>query len=35
MGQPHHLCGETDKPGFWEERGYHNFADPWEEQRYG
>lgn len=25
---------ETDKPGFWEARGYHNFADPWEEQRY-
>lgn len=23
-----------DKPGFWEVRGYHNFADPWEEQRY-
>ena len=25
---------ETDKPGFWEERGYHNFADPWAEQHY-
>lgn len=24
----------TDKPGFWEERGYHNEADPWTEQRY-
>jgi DMSO/TMAO reductase YedYZ molybdopterin-dependent catalytic subunit len=24
----------TDKPGFWEERGYHNEADPWAEQRY-
>ncbi len=24
----------TDKPGFWEERGYHNEADPWQEQRY-
>ncbi|MBI1262344.1 MAG: molybdopterin-dependent oxidoreductase [Rhizobiales bacterium] len=24
----------TDKPGFWEERGYHNEADPWREQRY-
>lgn len=23
-----------DKPGFWEERGYHNNADPWQEQRY-
>lgn len=20
--------------GFWEERGYHNVADPWQEQRY-
>ncbi|MGB5091793.1 MAG: sulfite oxidase-like oxidoreductase [Parvibaculum sp.] len=25
----------TDKPGFWEERGYHNEADPWKEDRYG
>ena len=23
-----------DKRGFWEERGYHNRADPWQEQRY-
>jgi DMSO/TMAO reductase YedYZ molybdopterin-dependent catalytic subunit len=23
-----------DKPGFWEERGYHNDGDPWQEQRY-
>lgn len=23
-----------DKPGFWEERGYHNYGDPWLEQRY-
>ena len=23
-----------DKRGFWEERGYHNTADPWREQRY-
>lgn len=23
-----------DRRGFWEERGYHNLADPWEEQRY-
>lgn len=23
-----------DKPGFWEERGYHNLGDPWLEQRY-
>ena len=24
----------TDQPGFWEERGYHNYGDPWLEQRY-
>jgi DMSO/TMAO reductase YedYZ molybdopterin-dependent catalytic subunit len=24
-----------DQPGFWEVRGYHNFGDPWLEQRYG
>jgi DMSO/TMAO reductase YedYZ molybdopterin-dependent catalytic subunit len=24
-----------DKPGFWEQRGYHNEGDPWSEQRYG
>jgi DMSO/TMAO reductase YedYZ molybdopterin-dependent catalytic subunit len=23
-----------DRRGFWEERGYHNRADPWDEQRY-
>ncbi|MGN6791940.1 MAG: molybdopterin-dependent oxidoreductase [Streptosporangiaceae bacterium] len=23
-----------DRRGFWEERGYHNIADPWSEQRY-
>jgi DMSO/TMAO reductase YedYZ molybdopterin-dependent catalytic subunit len=23
-----------DRRGFWEERGYHNVADPWLEQRY-
>lgn len=23
-----------DRRGFWEERGYHNRADPWREQRY-
>jgi DMSO/TMAO reductase YedYZ molybdopterin-dependent catalytic subunit len=26
---------KTDKPGFWEERGYHNDGDPWKEERYG
>ena len=23
-----------DTPGFWEERGYHIYGDPWKEQRY-
>ena len=25
---------EKDRPGFWEVRGYHNHADPWQEERY-
>lgn len=25
---------EEDRPGFWERRGYHNHADPWQEERY-
>ncbi|MCE3250434.1 MAG: molybdopterin-binding protein [Geminicoccaceae bacterium] len=25
---------ETDAPGFWEGLGYHNYGDPWREQRY-
>ena len=25
---------ETDAPGFWEELGYHDRGDPWQEQRY-
>ncbi len=25
---------ENDRPGFWEQRGYHNHADPWQEERY-
>ena len=25
---------ERDQPGFWEQRGYHNHADPWDEERY-
>ncbi|HWG61723.1 MAG TPA: molybdopterin-dependent oxidoreductase [Streptosporangiaceae bacterium] len=24
----------ADRRGFWEERGYHNRADPWREERY-
>ncbi|HEX2170993.1 MAG TPA: sulfite oxidase-like oxidoreductase [Dehalococcoidia bacterium] len=27
------LLGE-DEPGFWESLGYHNYGDPWREQRY-
>ena len=23
-----------DTPGFWEQLGYHNYGDPWREQRY-
>jgi DMSO/TMAO reductase YedYZ molybdopterin-dependent catalytic subunit len=26
--------GVTDEPGFWESNGYHNYGDPWREQRY-
>lgn len=25
---------ESDQPGFWETRGYHNYGDPWKEERY-
>jgi DMSO/TMAO reductase YedYZ molybdopterin-dependent catalytic subunit len=25
---------DHDQPGFWEVRGYHNYGDPWLEQRY-
>jgi len=25
----------VDKPGFWEKAGYHNYGDPFKEQRYG
>jgi DMSO/TMAO reductase YedYZ molybdopterin-dependent catalytic subunit len=28
-----HLRRE-DEPGFWEQYGYHNYGDPWKEQRY-
>jgi len=24
----------VDEPGFWETFGYHNYGDPWKEQRY-
>ena len=25
---------EADEPGFWEQNGYHNYGDPFEEQRF-
>ena len=25
---------DKDQPGFWESLGYHNYGDPWREQRY-
>jgi DMSO/TMAO reductase YedYZ molybdopterin-dependent catalytic subunit len=25
---------QDDQPGFWEDYGYHNYGDPWKEQRY-
>jgi DMSO/TMAO reductase YedYZ molybdopterin-dependent catalytic subunit len=25
---------DDDEPGFWENYGYHNYGDPWQEQRY-
>ena len=25
---------DEDEPGFWEMYGYHNYGDPWQEQRY-
>ena len=25
----------SNKPGFWEVRGYHDRGDPWMEERYG
>jgi len=25
---------DEDKPGFWEQLGYHMYGDPWREQRY-
>jgi DMSO/TMAO reductase YedYZ molybdopterin-dependent catalytic subunit len=26
--------GDEDEPGFWETAGYHDYGDPWREQRY-
>jgi DMSO/TMAO reductase YedYZ molybdopterin-dependent catalytic subunit len=25
---------ENNRPGFWETYGYHDYGDPWREQRY-
>src|SRR5215216_149633 len=25
---------DHEEPGFWEVYGYHNYGDPWKEQRY-
>jgi len=25
---------QSDHPGFWEVNGYHNYGDPWKEERY-
>ena len=25
---------KEDRAGFWESAGYHNYGDPWKEQRY-
>lgn len=25
---------DDNEPGFWEQNGYHNYGDPWKEQRY-
>jgi DMSO/TMAO reductase YedYZ molybdopterin-dependent catalytic subunit len=25
---------DEDSPGFWEQLGYHDYGDPWREQRY-
>ena len=33
VGARHHAVAE-DEPGFWETAGYHNYGDPWREQRY-
>jgi DMSO/TMAO reductase YedYZ molybdopterin-dependent catalytic subunit len=28
------VLSQEDHPGFWEQNGYHNYGDPWREQRY-
>ena len=34
MGARAAVCCDDDEPGFWEGYGYHNYGDPWREQRY-
>jgi DMSO/TMAO reductase YedYZ molybdopterin-dependent catalytic subunit len=26
---------KEDRSGFWEQYGYHNHGDPWQEERFG
>lgn len=33
VGERLELLAE-EKPGFWEQNGYHIYGDPWKEQRY-
>ena len=35
MGPRGPSCADHDEPGFWETYGYHNYGDPWKEQRIG
>ncbi|MEZ5341427.1 MAG: hypothetical protein R2706_08260 [Acidimicrobiales bacterium] len=30
----HITLSDDEEPGFWEVNGYHNYGDPWLEQRY-
>ena len=34
VGAPGSRFTAYDEPGFWEVNGYHNYGDPWREQRY-
>ena len=34
VGQRASTCPTMTTPGFWESLGYHNYGDPWREQRY-
>lgn len=28
------VLGDTDRPGYWEQNGYHIYGDPWQENRF-